>query len=75
MAVITGLETSYHTLIVAATIVYYSFSLSLHYVADKTVFTDNDMEMVKKECQDLDELLISASAVELMIVLGEGIAT
>ena len=32
------------------------------------------MEMVKKECQNLDELLISASTVELMIVLGEGIA-
>ena len=30
--------------------------------------------MVKKECQNLDELLISAYTLELMIVLGEGIA-
>ena len=41
-------------------------------IADKTAFTGGDMELLKKECKDLDKLLIPASEVELMIVLGEG---
>ena len=31
------------------------------------------MEILKKECQDLDNLLIPACKVDLMMVLGEGI--
>ena len=31
------------------------------------------MEILKKECQDLDKLLIPACKVDLMMVLGEGI--
>ena len=41
-------------------------------IADKTAFTGYDMELLKKECKDFDKLLIPASEVELMIVLGEG---
>ena len=41
-------------------------------VADKTAFTGCDMELLKKECKDLDELLIPGCEVELLIVLGEG---
>ena len=36
------------------------------------MFTGNDMEILKKECQDLDKLLIPACKVDLMMVLGEG---
>ena len=38
---------------------------------DRTLFTDN-MKILKKECQDLDELLIPACEVQLTIKLGEG---
>ena len=31
------------------------------------------MKILKKECQDLDKLLIPACNVDLMMVLGEGI--
>ena len=37
------------------------------------MFTGSDMEILKKECQDLDNLLIPACKVDLMMVLGEGI--
>ena len=37
-----------------------------------TVFTDNDMDILKKEYQDLDKLLIPACEVEFTILLGEG---
>ena len=43
------------------------------HLADRSVFTGSDMEILKKECQDLDNLLIPACKVDLMMVLGEGI--
>ena len=39
------------------------------------VFTGNDMDILKKEYQDLDKLLIPACKVELTTLLGEGIVT
>ena len=42
------------------------------YVADRSVFTDKDIEFLKKECQELDNLLIPACEVKLLTVLGEG---
>ena len=36
------------------------------------MLTDNDIEFLKKECQELDNLLIPAYEIKLMIVLGEG---
>ena len=41
-------------------------------IVDKTAFTGCDMELLKKECKDLDKLLIPACEVELTIALGEG---
>ena len=45
------------------------------YLAEGSVFTGNesDIKILKKECQDLDKLLIPACKVDLMMVLGEGI--
>ena len=37
------------------------------------VVTGNDMDILKKEYQDLDKLLIPACKVELTTLLGEGI--
>ena len=36
------------------------------------MLTDNDIEILKKECQELENLLIPACEIKLMIVLGEG---
>ena len=40
------------------------------YITDKT---DYDIETLKKECQNLCELLIPSCQVELIVILGEGI--
>ena len=37
-----------------------------------TMLTDSDIELLKKEYQNLGELMIPANEVELMIMLGEG---
>ena len=39
------------------------------------VVTGNDMDILKKEYQDLDKLLIPACKVELTTLLGEGMYT
>ena len=36
------------------------------------MLTDSDIEFLKKECQELESLLIPACEIKLMIVLGEG---
>ena len=50
----------------------FEFAYAYMYVADRSVFTDKDIEFLKKECQELDNLLIPAFEVKLMTVLGEG---
>ena len=42
------------------------------YVTDISALVDTDIELMKKECQELDNLLIPACEIKLMIVLGEG---
>ena len=39
------------------------------------MLTDNDIEILKKECQELDNLLVPACEIKLTIVLGEGMYT
>ena len=49
--------------------------LGIHNPLEVDIYTDIDMNAIKKECRDLDKLLMSASDVEFDDLLGEGIIT
>ena len=55
---------------ISSSVEWYYFKFTYLYV--HTVLTDNDIELLKKECQELDNLLIPACEIKLIIVLGEG---
>ena len=47
--------------------------LCIYNPVEVDIYTDIDMNAIRKECKDLDKLLMSASDVELDNFLGEGI--